>query len=124
MPPAVVPFDIPADLTPTDFSGADVAARTRFGTRAEAWLKKPTKTGSFTWRVSRTVNQGGVDLPVPTPYGEGTFVIRPTAGWSISVPLAPGVTVRPADADGYAVTTGPGVRSVHVQTRPPYFGGK
>jgi hypothetical protein len=124
MPPAVVPFDIPADLTPTDFSGADVAARTCFGTRAEAWLKKPMKTGSFTWRASRTVDPGGVELPVPTPYGEGTFVIRPTAGWSISVPLAPGVTVRPADTDGYAVTTGPGVRSVHVQTRPPNIGGK
>jgi hypothetical protein len=123
-PPAVVPFDIPADLAPTDFSGADVAAHTRSGTRAEAWLKKPMKTGSFTWRASRTEDQGGVDLPVPTPYGVGTFVVRPTAGWSISVPPAPGVTVRPAGAGGYAVTTGPGVRSVHVQIRPPDFGGK
>jgi hypothetical protein len=123
-PPAVVPFDIAADLVPTDFSGADVATRTRSGMRAEAWLKKPMKTGSFTWRASRTVDQGGVDLPVPTPYGEGSFVVRPTAGWSISVPPAAGITVSPADAGGYAVTIRPGVRSVRVQTRPPDFGGK
>jgi hypothetical protein len=115
--PAAVPFDLPVAMNLSDLTGLDVYARTRSGSRVIAWLKKPTKTGSFTWRSSQPVNKGEAELPVPAAAGVVRFLVRPADGWTISVLPSAGVIVEPTKQSEFAVTTGPGVRSVRILVR-------
>jgi hypothetical protein len=119
--PAVIPIDLPDRVTLTDLTNPDVYTRVRTGSRIDAWLKRPLKSGALSWQGSVPCGTSGVELPVN---GAGRIVVRPATGWSISIPPTPGILVEPAEGGGFSVTAGPGVRTVPVRVQPPVFAEK